>query len=738
MKRLHTVITLLLLFAVTTCAVLSAREAPDGNNPWKINDECYKYFVKARQHMGDSLILVYGDSMRLKALEVGDNKAYVISLLQPLTHYTDLYDLDKMQECMEAVQAAAKKYGYMQYYFNAYAIVINAHLRNAAYNAALQLAQKMQTEARAENNAYGIWDSYSRLGGIYVSLNNLPEAKKNYEAAIALGHTVPEQSLCSIYRNLTNISQTREEADKYMQKALEAARHQQDSMQVLQLMAEKYFAFHDTANFLRVYDEITHTPAYPVGLSSVTRIMLNAKRFEMVGRYEDAFCLLRDSIDNRLLIHHTNLESCARRNKDWLNAYIERCIADSIRLAANREAAERDLAAINAKMRNDSLKAANEIQQHQLAEAAIEQARMQAENDKLVAEQARAEAERARTAAEAAQAQAEAARQEAENQLLVADRQRQQAQLERANLERQEADTKRKAAELKAQQQRTKYMMIIASVCMLLLTAAVLALAYWIYARRRTITELRKLNEQLDHARQEAINANHMKDLFVQNMSHEIRTPLNAVMGFSQILTCPGMPISDEEKEEYGAHIMNNVNLLTMLVDDILNVSDIETGNYKITLRENDIDAICQSAISVTQYRIPVGVDFRYTNLLPPGYTCIIDARRSQQVLVNYLSNACKHTTSGYIELKAEVNEELGYLKFTVTDTGEGVPPDQAQNIFERFTKLNNFVQGTGLGLNICSSVAKKLNGHVWLDTSYTGGARFCFDVPLNLKPNEN
>ncbi len=118
-----------------------------------------------------------------------------------------------------------------------------------------------------------------------------------------------------------------------------------------------------------------------------------------------------------------------------------------------------------------------------------------------------------------------------------------------------------------------------------------------------------------------------------------------------------------------------------------------------------------------------------FTSDVPDDYVIRSDGRRIQQVLVNYLSNACKHTEEGEIHLHCSATEHPGRLTFSVTDTGEGVPPEKADVIFNRFTKLNQFVQGSGLGLNICLTIANKLGGEVYLDKSYTDGARFVFII---------
>jgi signal transduction histidine kinase len=130
-------------------------------------------------------------------------------------------------------------------------------------------------------------------------------------------------------------------------------------------------------------------------------------------------------------------------------------------------------------------------------------------------------------------------------------------------------------------------------------------------------------------------------------------------------------------------------------------------------------------------YRKPERVDLRYTSDVDDNFRLHTDARRVKQVLINYLTNAEKHTDDGYIELGCSLKSNPGKVTFSVTDTGCGVSPENVEKVFERFEKLNNFETGFGLGLSICRAIADRMNGTVRLDTSYTNGARFLFIIPL-------
>lgn len=236
---------------------------------------------------------------------------------------------------------------------------------------------------------------------------------------------------------------------------------------------------------------------------------------------------------------------------------------------------------------------------------------------------------------------------------------------------------------------------------------------------------------EAEQARQEAVNANQLKSLFLQNMSHEIRTPLNAIVGFTEVLNSgEDMELEPEERKEMLGLIETNTELLTTLINDILDLSKLESNTYVLNPTPVGVSELCHSVIASMAHRVPSGVDLRLEE--PDAAHQMVlntDAARLQQVLNNFLTNACKYTEHGSITLAYLMVDNA--IEFSVTDTGSGIPADKAESIFERFEKLDNFKQGTGLGLNICRRIAGLVGGHVYVDTSYTDGARFVFLHPL-------
>ena len=295
------------------------------------------------------------------------------------------------------------------------------------------------------------------------------------------------------------------------------------------------------------------------------------------------------------------------------------------------------------------------------------------------------------------------------------------------------------SANLEQKSQQLARTSLILSIVVVVVLLGLLAFAYIqvISLRRRRLRDQKMIN-RLTEANKRAEIANAAKTRFVQDMSHEVRTPLNAIVGFSQLLSLPDDTLTPQEKQEFSNHIMNNTKILMMLLEDILHTSDMDKGQYRITYDDGEVHFMCRAAITSSEHRLQPGVKMLYQPEQEEPFTFRTDPQRVQQILINLLTNACKHTTKGQIVLSSSLTAREGYVTFSVTDTGPGIPADQAENIFDRFTKLNGFVQGTGLGLSICREIATLMGAKVYLDTSYSaGGARFVFEVPV-VPPSEN
>lgn len=241
------------------------------------------------------------------------------------------------------------------------------------------------------------------------------------------------------------------------------------------------------------------------------------------------------------------------------------------------------------------------------------------------------------------------------------------------------------------------------------------------------VTEMMYVNKRLEEAKLKAEKADRTKTAFIHNISHEVRTPLNAICGFSQLLTLPGDFCNEQEKAEYQDYILNNTEMLTMVINDLLNLSTIEEGRYSIKLSDCYCNSIAQHALKSVEHRVPKDVVLIFDSGVGEDFHFVSDSQRIQQILINYLTNACKHTRKGFVKLSISLDEIPGKVVFAVTDTGHGIDPANAERIFERFVKLetDENYDGKGLGLFICRQIAELLGGETKLDTNYKEGARF-------------
>lgn len=240
------------------------------------------------------------------------------------------------------------------------------------------------------------------------------------------------------------------------------------------------------------------------------------------------------------------------------------------------------------------------------------------------------------------------------------------------------------------------------------------------------ITELKETQAKLTEARDRAEEADRLKTAFLANMSHEIRTPLNAIVGFSG-LVCQAE--SDEERAQYHQIIEQNSNLLLQLVSDILDLSAVEAGTMEFSMQPINPSAFCADLVHSLQGKTQPGVELLVDGALP-DCRLMSDPNRLQQVLTNFISNAIKFTHQGSIRVGCRLGEGER-IRFYVADTGIGIPPEKQQAVFERFVKVDSFVQGTGLGLPLCQSIIRHLGGEIGLESQPGKGSTFWFTLPI-------
>lgn len=252
-----------------------------------------------------------------------------------------------------------------------------------------------------------------------------------------------------------------------------------------------------------------------------------------------------------------------------------------------------------------------------------------------------------------------------------------------------------------------------------LLLVVVSAVGYYIHI-------LKRAHQRMKEAQLKAEEANQLKSAFLANMSHEIRTPLNAIVGFSNLLS---MVEDKEEMLEYAGIIETNTELLLQLINDILDMSKIESGMYDFHVTQVDANQLMSEVEQVARLRIRTDeVSLSFAERLPQ---CVFhtDKNRLIQVLTNLVVNAIKFTSQGEIQIGYRL-QDAHTLYFYVSDTGCGMSVEQCEHVFERFVKYNTFIQGTGLGLSICKMIIEKLGGEIGVQSESGKGSVFWFTLP--------
>lgn len=241
------------------------------------------------------------------------------------------------------------------------------------------------------------------------------------------------------------------------------------------------------------------------------------------------------------------------------------------------------------------------------------------------------------------------------------------------------------------------------------------------------ITELEMIKREIQSSKEKAEISNKMKSAFLANMSHEIRTPLNAILGFSHLIA--DSDSAEDRKKYYDIVEANNERLLE-LINEILDLSKIESGTVEFTFGPTNLHNLCKEVHDAHIFRTQQGVQLIYEPS-DESLMTMTDKNRVFQVFSNLIGNACKFTKEGSISYGYKLVDDR--IVIHVTDTGTGIEPEKVGRVFERFAKLNSHAQGTGLGLSICKSIVERLGGNIYVNSELGKGTTFTFTLPYQL-----
>ena len=715
-------VMLLLTFLSLSCPLQAQ------NNPYKINDKLFGLYTNAYKYRNSPRGLAMADSLYSQAVVLNDRKAQCLALVVKMLHESNKKENEaKFETAHHRLQTKAKETGYMQYYYYGVQAKVTFLLNEDKSYTAINYLEEEQKEAVKANDKYGIFTCMKAMAQVYIFRFNYLKAKEIYLKAYDYGKVnCPTQDMSVVLYRLAegaNANMFFKDGLEYARKGLKEEKTKRSKLNFKIEEAIALFFLEKKDDFNRVYDEIKDVidqEATTTGIYDKS-YMLKIMKLITDGKYKEA----EKAIENESYI-------IPQKNNLLMEIYIQQNRLHDIILLQKKTIAtlkkekdkttSSDISELNTRFDNQRLESEKRNAELANTKLSLNNTKLKLQNTQLTLTNSSLELGRVKFAEKMARLNA------ANYKLNLNNKQLEAKQL-KESLKQEHLIQKAKEAEQEAHERVTD-ITIIALVGLL-----TLAILYMLY-RNKLASQLQeanlnlaKRNDDLKIAKDKAEQADNIKTMFMQNMSHEIRTPLNAIVGFSQVMTEMGDELSPEEKKEMSERIRNNSDLLLTLINDILDITSIESGRYVMTMGDVKVNETMRMTLDTVAHRKASGVELKMETDADEDMTIRTDNVRVKQVLINMLTNAEKNTEHGSITLRFSQKENPGMYTFSVTDTGIGIPRDKMDEIFERFKKLDNFKQGTGLGLNISAVIAQKLGGSIWVDREYTGGARFFFTI---------
>lgn len=656
------------------------------------------------------------DSMLTMARQQRNHKAEVMAMIIPMQYYYLQKDDKTFDKWVAKMQQKALQYNMQEYYYFALTNKVYYMVNAKQFHEAVDYLRETQQYDKKAIQPYGIFLSYDMLGVIYRYQGDYPQALESFKASMDYAKkNLPKIDLESTYREMCACYRKTFEFEKLLNLTQQGLAVEKDEQTVSTLLVNKAYAlfllgrdmeFYVACNRLEKMSEDRFRKSIRVSNAVKIFKMMADGYYELAGKKIQT---LKDPEEREiaLWVYYKRTKQYDKATLALREIYIQQAKVNMIDV-------ESSMADINAQIDRNVLEKSKRQAENENTRLALQHAQLQLDKASLELKRSRDEQEIAKSSEE--------------RNLLSYNYQ--------SLLSRQLEDSlahQRFRHDQQMQEMETQGTLFISTLVVFIIFVT-LAVLYWRHNQRLS-KRLRHTNEHLQHthgqlekANDEAQKADQLKTIFVQNMSHEIRTPLNAIVGFSNVLTTMDDDISEEEKVDLNHRILENSEMLSTLINDILDLTSIESGRYEMKMQPVKANTICREAMDAVRQRLTPGVKLEFKTSLTDDAIVVVDRLRTVQVLVNLLSNAVKNTTEGSITLNMQHTN--GSLRFVVTDTGVGVPPEKMDEIFERFKKLDAFKQGSGLGLYISRTIAEKMGGSVDIDRQYTSGARFVFTIP--------
>lgn len=660
------IITLLLLLTFPNLT-----HAQQEAEKFNINTELYTYYQRCQEQILRPVVLSMADSLYNMAEEKDDKRMQAVALSTKLDYfYYKGEQEDSIVFYTKKVKNFAKQTNQPKYYYFAWSNrLIFYYIKTARNNIALYEAEKMLKEAKTENNKIGLLNCYNTLANIY-SIKGFRELAIDWflkEIDLTENKGVENYNISTIYTQL---------ADFY------AEMGEKEKMLVMLKKAKK-------TSFSIIHKALTSL--------SYTNYYLTFNNLKEAKK-ELKKCKELFESDRRLNSLRKNLYQTEYFYYKKTGQYEKALIAIKNRTKEETHLNEHE---VNISRFKETGELYEFMGNYKLAMSYMKEYIAMQDSLKIKNEQ----------------------RSTSEFATLL--------DMEKLNSEKKELILQSQKKEI-----RSKTTLIISLIVLLMILFVFLYRENLLNRKLRLSEsklkdkneELTISREELKYAKEKAETASQMKTNFIQNMSHEIRTPLNSIVGFSQVLS-DKFSDSDPETKEFAEIIHANSNDLLRLVTDVLTLSELDKFEELPSNIDTDVNMCCQLGIETAKAHKQENVELIFEPAKQP-FIIRSNPERLSQLLINLMHNAAKFTSMGTIKLAYTISEENKTIEFSITDTGIGIPHDKHTGVFERFTKLNSFTQGTGLGLPICVSIAEKLHGSIRIDKDYQGGSRFIFTMP--------
>ncbi len=707
----------LLLIAAAMAVVMPCSAQ---NNPFKINDQLYQLYDQAYRTRTTPEGRDLGLQMYRRAVTMNDRKAQVLALTIPMLYYYTIRNDEEFERSLKALQDKALQYHLEQYFYFGVSNKVNYLLNRHRMYEALTYIQSMEEFAKKNHHLYGIYSGLNTLGMVHMVRMEIGLAADFYRQAIQVAQeSLPNQNIAPLFRK---ISECYEELYRYndmlsyAKKGMSYAQTKESQMRLLRCSA--YAAF-----MLEKYDE------FKKDYDAYAKLLVRKPSGESLDQNEREMAILNELYTKDYAAAKRDILSFPYKGCRQVRMWIEynRLIGDY------KEMTEAQTMLYRSRIKEqDSVRSNNFMEMN----SRFINQKLEFENQRLEMDRQRLLSERQSTELKNTHLKLANTQLTLRNSSLELRRAKSASDLLRLSCDNKQLEADKLLNELNAEKAQKRLHDALLLSAFAISTLVLIAVGVYIWNRRKLMRRLQNANESLERnnnelivAKEKAVAADRVKTVFIQNMSHEIRTPLNAIVGFSELIANDDGEMDEEMRDDFRERIRTNSENLLMLVGDVLDTAQLESGTYNLQFRSATIGEICRKAVSATGVHRNKGVLMRVETDVADSQVVHTDVKRVVQVLVNLLANAEKNTEQGTITLGCSTTANPGMITFSVTDTGIGIPADKAEEIFKSFTKLDNFKQGLGLGLHICRIIADLLGGRIYLDTTYKDGSRFVFVI---------